>query len=132
MEAGRKTMAGRHWQGMVLAGLVVLAGCGRGEVKPQAADLQRAETLRPMDAQLARKYERSCLICHGNQASQAPLAGFAPAWEARLEKGMPLLLTHVRDGLNAMPARGYCNDCSDQEFTRLIAFMADGGPGGAR
>ncbi|MBP4047882.1 c-type cytochrome [Chromobacterium violaceum] len=132
MEAGRKTMGGRHWRGMALAGIAILAACGREVAKPQAADLQRAETLRPADAQLARKYERSCLICHGNQASQAPLAGFAPAWEARLEKGMPLLLSHVRDGLNAMPPRGYCNDCNDEEFARLIAFMSDGGQGGAR
>ncbi|MEO9384454.1 c-type cytochrome [Chromobacterium phragmitis] len=121
-------MAAGRWLGWVWLG--VLAGCGGG--KPQAADLQRAESMRPADARLAGKYQRSCLICHGNQASQAPLAGFAPAWKPRLEKGMPLLLAHVRDGLNAMPARGYCNDCSDEEFGRLIAFMAGDGGEGAR
>ncbi|AUH52377.1 cytochrome c5 family protein [Chromobacterium sp. ATCC 53434] len=132
MDADRKT-AGRRPAalGAGAALLALLAACG-GEDKPQPADLQKAETLRPADAALASKYERSCLSCHGMPASQAPLTGFAPAWEPRLRKGMPLLLSHVRDGLNAMPPRGYCNDCSDEEFTRLIAFMSGGGQGGTR
>ncbi|WP_434630062.1 c-type cytochrome [Chromobacterium sp. CV08] len=131
METGGWTTMGWRRSGMGLALLAALAGCGQAD-KPQAADLQKAETLRPADAALAVKYERSCLTCHGTPASQAPLTGFAPAWEARLNKGMPLLLSHVRDGLNAMPPRGYCNDCSDEEFTRLIVFMSGGGQGGAR
>ncbi|WP_204378031.1 c-type cytochrome [Chromobacterium sphagni] len=92
--------------------------------------MQKAEALRPGDAGLAEKYQRSCLICHGAPASQAPLTAFAPAWEPRLRQGMPALLAHVRDGFQAMPAQGYCNDCSDDELERLIVFMA-GAPTGA-
>ena len=30
----------------------------------------------------------------------------------------------IRDGFNGMPARGYCNDCSDATYAALIAFMS--------
>lgn len=109
--------------------LLCLGACQDG--KPQSADLQKAETLRPADARLAEKYERSCLGCHGAAASQAPLTAFAAAWAPRLRQGMPVLLAHARDGFKTMPAMGYCNDCGDEELRRLIVFMA-GAAAGAR
>lgn len=73
---------------------------------------------------MAALYERSCRTCHSHQASQAPLAGFVPHWTPRLSQSMPVLVGHVRDGFKGMPARGYCNDCSDQDYEALIRFMS--------
>jgi cytochrome c5 len=101
-----------------------LAACqGAAPAEPTDADILRAETLRPSDAQLAAQYERACLACHGVR-SAAPLTGFAPAWAPRLAKGMDTLLQHARDGFNGMPAKGLCSDCSDADLQGLIAFMS--------
>lgn len=94
-----------------------------GERQPSDGDLMRAESLRPPDAQLAAKYERSCIICHGVRAG-APMTGFEPAWRVRVAKGHVLLLEHARDGFNAMPAKGLCSDCSEEDLSHLIHFMS--------
>lgn len=104
----------------------VLAGCNADTPPaPTDADVRTAEAKRPQDAQLAAKYERSCLLCHGVR-SGAPLVGFEPAWKPRVAQGPDRLLAHVRDGLNAMPAMGLCTDCSDAELRQLIDFVIVG------
>jgi cytochrome c5 len=37
---------------------------------------------------------------------------------------MEALLTTVKNGLNAMPPRGMCFDCSDEEYQALITYMS--------
>lgn len=112
------------WQCAVLAGAVLLAGCSGQADMPDAQAISHAQQVLPQDANQAALYERSCRTCHSQQASQAPLAGFVPHWTPRLAQGMPVLLGHVRDGFKGMPARGYCNDCSDQDYEALIRFMS--------
>ena len=107
--------------------MVVLAmglwACSAAVEEPAAGDLQRAQAARPHDPQLAERYERSCMACHAVAASGAPLAGFAPHWEKRLAQGMDQMLKHASEGLNAMPARGQCNDCSADDLRALTQFM---------
>ncbi|SFF64243.1 Cytochrome c5 [Duganella sp. CF458] len=113
-----------------LLGMIMLAGLGACSVskqEPAAADLQWAETSRPLEAQLAERYERSCMVCHGRNGSGAPLAGFAPHWKPRLDKGIDQLVRHASDGFNAMPAMGQCNDCSADDLRALTLFMARSG-----
>lgn len=103
-----------------------LAGCNASAPPaPTDADVRLAEARRPQDPQLAAKYERSCLLCHGVR-SGAPLVGFAPAWKPRVAQGAGTLLVHVREGFNAMPAMGLCADCSEQELRQLIDFLIQG------
>jgi cytochrome c5 len=70
------------------------------------------------------KYGATCFACHGTGAAGAPMTGDAAAWKPRLEKGMDTLVTHAKNGLNAMPPRGLCMDCTDEEFKELIIFMS--------
>lgn len=104
--------------------LALLGACQRAPQAPGPQDLQRAESARPLDAQLAQKYERACQTCHTVQGSAAPLTAFAPDWTPRLQQGMATLLAHAREGYKAMPPKGFCNDCSDAELTALIRFMS--------
>ena len=104
--------------------LLSLTGCQKAPATPSADDFTLAETTRPAEPQLAAKYERSCHTCHAVAGSAAPLAGFVPQWEKPKQQAMATLVTHVRDGYNAMPARGFCNDCSDDDYAKLIAFMS--------
>ncbi len=113
-----------------LLGMAMLAGlcaCSAAKQEPAAADLHWADTARPGDARLAERYERSCMVCHARNGSGAPLAGFAPHWKPRLDKGIDQLVRHASDGFNAMPAMGQCNDCSADDLRALTLFMAGSG-----
>ncbi len=70
-------------------------------------------------------YNAACAGCHISGAAGAPKTGDAGAWASRLDKGMDTLVKHVVEGYNAMPARGLCADCSDQELADAVAFMVD-------
>lgn len=109
---------------LLASAVALLAACQETPAQPTPADLLRAEQALPRDPQIAQKYARSCHTCHANRASAAPLAGFAAHWEPRLRQEPGVLLTHVREGFKGMPARGFCNDCSDQDFEALTAFMS--------
>jgi len=105
--------------------IVALAACA-GNGKPAAADIVRAQALRPDDARLAERYERSCMGCHAVDGSGAPLTGFAPQWKPLAGKGMEQLVDHAFEGFKAMPARGLCNDCNRDDLRDLIRFMSGG------
>lgn len=70
------------------------------------------------------KYDKSCKVCHANGAANAPKTGDAAAWEPRMAKGMDALVLSVNKGLNAMPPKGMCFDCSDDDYKALIEYMA--------
>lgn len=101
-----------------------LMACKSSTPEPTAADIERADKLRPTQTALAERYERSCMTCHARPGSGAPLTGFAPHWKARLEKGMEQVQQRAMQGYNAMPAKGSCNDCSADDIAALTRFMA--------
>jgi cytochrome c5 len=70
------------------------------------------------------KYNRSCVVCHASGVADAPKTGDAAGWEPRLAKGMDVLVKSVETGLNAMPPKGMCNDCSAEEIKALIEYMS--------
>jgi cytochrome c5 len=70
-------------------------------------------------------YNVACAACHATGAAGAPKTGDSGAWAARVEKGMETLVKHVINGYNAMPARGLCADCSDQEIADSVAYMVN-------
>lgn len=70
------------------------------------------------------KYNKSCIACHASGAAGAPITGNAEQWAPRMEKGMDVLVNSADKGLNAMPPKGMCYDCSADEFKALIEYMA--------
>jgi cytochrome c5 len=66
-------------------------------------------------------YQGSCFACHGTGALGAPKT--ADDWASRVAKGKDVLLEHALNGFNAMPPRGTCGDCSDDEIAAAIDFM---------
>ncbi len=100
-----------------------------GAVKrPGAAQIAFANNAVPADPALAAVYERSCKTCHSAINTNAPLTGHSQAWQPRIAaKGEAALLASVQNGLNAMPAKGLCPDCTDEQFKALTAFMSTGG-----
>lgn len=76
------------------------------------------------DRDTAGIYNKTCIACHLSGASGAPKTGDVAAWQERLGKGMKVLVENAQKGINAMPAKGLCMDCSDKEIEALISYMA--------
>jgi cytochrome c5 len=72
----------------------------------------------------ATLYNQSCIACHASGAAGAPRKGDAAAWAPRLAQGPETLLKHTKEGINAMPPKGMCMDCTDDEFKALIQYMS--------
>ena len=70
------------------------------------------------------KYDKSCKVCHASGAAGAPKTGDVAAWEPRMAKGMDAMVLSVSNGLNAMPPKGMCYDCSADDYMALIEYMA--------
>jgi cytochrome c5 len=70
------------------------------------------------------KYNQSCIACHSSGAAGAPKTGVEADWAPRMEKGMDALVASVVNGMNAMPPKGMCFDCSSEDFKALIQHMA--------
>jgi cytochrome c5 len=71
-------------------------------------------------------YTAKCSLCHGSGLMGAPKMGDAAAWGSRLaERKLEGLLEHAIKGFNAMPAKGTCADCSDDEIKNAIKHMLD-------
>jgi len=70
------------------------------------------------------KYDKSCKVCHAAGAAGAPKTGDVEAWAPRMAKGMDALVASVNKGLNAMPPKGMCFDCTDADYAALIQYMS--------
>ncbi len=67
-----------------------------------------------------------CNLCHGTGAMGAPKIGDAAAWGPRLaERKLEGLVDHAIKGFNAMPAKGTCTDCTDDEIKNAVKHMVD-------
>lgn len=70
-------------------------------------------------------YKSTCFGCHGTGAAGAPKLGDAAAWSARTSKGMDALVSNAINGFNAMPPRGTCGSCSDDDIAAAAQYMVD-------
>lgn len=69
-------------------------------------------------------FNRACQMCHNGQLPMAPQKGDHEAWKPRLAQGNDVLVKHVTEGLNAMPPRGLCMDCTAEDYTAVIEYMS--------
>jgi cytochrome c5 len=71
-------------------------------------------------------YDQYCFVCHATGVTEAPRFANAEDWETRVTKGMDTLLETTLSGMNAMPAKGTCMACSEDELQAAIDYMVDG------
>ncbi len=71
-------------------------------------------------------YGTFCTACHATGVSGAPISGSADDWSPRIAQGRDILNNHAINGFNAMPAKGACMDCSDDEIIAAIDHMIEG------
>ncbi|MCB5161440.1 c-type cytochrome [Marinomonas algarum] len=66
-----------------------------------------------------------CVACHISGVAGAPKLGSKADWQPHINKSMATLLKNSITGIKAMPPRGMCSDCTDQELENTIQFMID-------
>jgi len=69
---------------------------------------------------------KHCNACHGTGLLNAPKIGDADAWNKRASEqgGLSGLLAKAITGINAMPPKGTCAECSDDELKGAIQKMS--------
>lgn len=71
-------------------------------------------------------YNKTCATCHNAGVAGAPKLSDVEAWAPRLAKGMDVLYSSAINGMPpAMPAKGMCFACSDDELKALVDYMVD-------
>ncbi|WP_339501826.1 c-type cytochrome [Pseudomonas silesiensis] len=96
-------------QGQECKGMEVAASAGGGDAKTP-------------DSVIAKH----CNACHGTGLLGAPKVGDTAAWGERAKKqgGLDGLLAKAISGINAMPPKGTCADCSDDDLKGAIQKMS--------
>ncbi len=72
-------------------------------------------------------YNQFCFACHANGVGGAPKVGDVAAWEPRIAKGLEALWTTMQNGLNAMPPKGTCMNCSEDELRASMNYLVEKG-----
>jgi len=79
------------------------------------------------DANAGEKIFREyCASCHSAQPIievHAPLINDKRVWNTKKKLGIPFLLKTTIRGIGAMPARGGCFECSDEQLKSAIQYM---------
>ena len=70
-------------------------------------------------------YVNACATCHSIGLAGAPKFADASTWGVRPDKGIAALTMSVKNGLNGMPPKGMCMDCSEDELSSAVQYMLD-------
>ena len=70
-------------------------------------------------------YNATCVGCHGTGAAGAPKLGDKAAWEPRIAQGKEALYNSALHGKNAMPPKGTCMNCSDDEIKATVDYLVE-------
>lgn len=64
-----------------------------------------------------------CGMCHTSGAAGAPKTGDKAAWAPRIAQGMDVLVKNAMSGIRAMPPKGTCAACSDDEIKGAVEYL---------
>jgi cytochrome c5 len=70
-------------------------------------------------------YKGSCAGCHASGVMSAPKLGDAAAWGERMKKGLEQLQANAISGVNAMPPKGTCGTCSDDDIRAVVEYIVE-------
>lgn len=70
-------------------------------------------------------YQNYCSVCHNAGVAGAPVFGQVADWSPRVSQGLDTLLQHVEQGYKAMPPKGGCMTCSEDDLKLTIEHMLE-------
>jgi cytochrome c5 len=117
------------------------------EAEPAQSEAAMAESAKPESVEVAQPaapieppadpvaavrdgqtvYKTACFACHDAGVAGAPKLGDKAAWAPRIAKGNDALYSTLQNGLNAMPPKGTCMNCSDDELKAVLDYMVEQG-----
>ncbi len=106
----------------VLFSLLLCAACQAANHHPQEF-LQSIKDSKDEGKQIVQHF---CSNCHAVKPIiplGAPRIGEENDWRPRVKSGLKTLFAHTAEGLNAMPARGGCFECSDEQLMLALLTM---------
>ena len=68
-------------------------------------------------------YQSTCQACHASGAAGAPKLGDKDAWAPRIATGVDAMLAVAIKGKGAMPPKGACAACTDDDLKAAIEYM---------
>lgn len=68
-------------------------------------------------------YAATCKMCHDTGVGGAPKTGDKAAWKPRIGQGLDTLHKNAIVGIRAMPPKGTCATCSDDEVKAAVDFI---------
>ncbi len=74
----------------------------------------------------AQIYQHFCVNCHAQKPIipiGAPRFRETNDWAGRLKQDIELIFKHTDEGINNMPARGGCFECSDEQLALAMVEM---------
>ncbi|MEM7395508.1 MAG: c-type cytochrome, partial [Verrucomicrobiota bacterium] len=110
--------------GSILAGCVLLTGCGAGPAEPEVP---------VYPPQIGAEHEAGrtvwinyCKLCHEDGGEDdAPILGDREVWKPRLEKSLSTLYTSVIEGKGYMPARAGKKELTDESIQKAVNYMVE-------
>ncbi|WP_417543137.1 c-type cytochrome [Marinobacter sp.] len=95
--------------------------CLQGDECGEAAAASETASSGPRSG--SEVYGAVCMACHTTGAAGAPVIGDTGAWAPRIDQGMDTLINHALNGFNAMPAKGGCASCPDEEIAAAVEHI---------
>ncbi|MCP0913904.1 MULTISPECIES: c-type cytochrome [Legionella] len=106
-----------------------IAPIGQVRIQGETTAPAVAQPVQPAPAETAKKepgqeiYEKYCQTCHRDGVAGAPKFRAEAEWKSRLAKGIDGLTTSAIKGLNAMPPKGTCSECTDADIKAAVEYM---------
>ena len=105
-----------------IEGVECVLESGTASVVTEVATAPATETVNSVED----NYNKSCATCHNAGVAGAPKLGDVAGWTTRISKGMDTLYASSINGLPpAMPAKGLCFSCSDDDLKALVDYMVE-------
>ena len=105
-------------------GQVYIAGESEPEAAPAADTAMAAGDTASAGPKSGEEiYNGSCMACHATGAAGAPKLGDVALWAPRIATGIDAMLAVAIKGKGAMPPKGLCMACSDEELQGAIEYM---------
>ena len=101
-----------------------------GDVRVKEEAGEKGESLEQNEKPTVKKrtaediYQQYCAVCHRGGVAGAPKFRTDSDWQKRFDvKGIDGLTKTAIQGLNAMPPKGTCADCTAQEIRAAVEYM---------
>lgn len=95
---------------------------GKVHIQAEAAQVSGKDAKNAVVGQ--KVYERFCVVCHRDGLVGAPKFHDEQAWKSRLSgRTLEELVASAMKGLNAMPAKGTCYECNEDDIKSAVEYM---------